>query len=84
MSEECNFNPNKKSDWQGELSVFLVVDAVFMRDRLALLPREPRVVVLVTGSMIAFYGGYATPSEMARLGAVLALDTRGLRRLEGQ
>jgi TRAP-type C4-dicarboxylate transport system permease large subunit len=30
-------------------------------------------VILLTGVMIALYGGYATPSETAGLGAVLAL-----------
>jgi hypothetical protein len=66
----------QKSDWQDELSVFLVVDAVFMRGRFALLLRVPPLVVLLTGFIIALHGGYATPSEMAGLGAVLALDTR--------
>jgi C4-dicarboxylate transporter DctM subunit len=38
-----------------------------------LLPRVLPFVILLTGVMIALYGGYATPSETAGLGAVLAL-----------
>jgi len=37
------------------------------------LPRVLPFVVLLTGVMIALYGGFATPSETAGLGAVLAL-----------
>jgi TRAP-type C4-dicarboxylate transport system permease large subunit len=44
-----------------------------MRDKFALLPRVLPFVVLLTGVMIALYGGFATPSETAGLGAVLAL-----------
>jgi hypothetical protein len=29
-------------------------------------------IILLTGVMIALYGGYATPSETAGLGAILA------------
>src|SRR5262249_38756038 len=39
----------------------------------ALLPRVLPFVVLLTGVMIALYGGFATPSETAGLGAVVAL-----------
>ena len=38
-----------------------------------MLPRVLPFVILLTGVMIALYGGYATPSETAGLGAVLAL-----------
>ncbi len=44
-----------------------------MRDKFALLPRVLPFIILLTGVMIALYGGYATPSETAGLGAVLAL-----------
>ena len=44
-----------------------------MRDKFAMLPRVLPFVILLTGVMIALYGGYATPSETAGLGAVLAL-----------
>ena len=38
-----------------------------------MLPRVVPFVVLLIGVMVALYGGYATPSETAGLGAVLAL-----------
>ncbi len=38
-----------------------------------MLPRVLPFVVLLIGVMVALYGGYATPSETAGLGAVLAL-----------
>ncbi len=37
------------------------------------IPRVAPFVLLLTGVMVALYGGYATPSETAGLGAVLAL-----------
>ena len=48
-------------------------DTYSMRDRLTALPRVLPFIVLLTGVMIALYGGFATPSETAGLGAVLAL-----------
>ena len=48
-------------------------DDLSMRDKFALLPRVLPFVVLLTGVMVALYGGFATPSETAGLGAVLAL-----------
>ena len=44
-----------------------------LRDRLQALPRVLPFLVLLTGVMVALYGGIATPSETAGLGAVLAL-----------
>jgi C4-dicarboxylate transporter DctM subunit len=44
-----------------------------LREKVELLPRVLPFVILLTGVMIALYGGYATPSETAGLGAVLAL-----------
>ncbi len=38
-----------------------------------MLPRVLPFVILLIGVMVALYGGYATPSETAGLGAVLAL-----------
>src|SRR5262245_34050346 len=57
----------------GTHSEILRVDTLSMRDKFALLPRVLPFVVLLTGVMIALYGGFATPSETAGLGAVLAL-----------
>jgi TRAP-type C4-dicarboxylate transport system permease large subunit len=44
-----------------------------MRERFSTLPRVLPFVVLLTGVMVALYGGYATPSETAGLGGLLAL-----------
>ena len=44
-----------------------------MAERMAALPLVLPFVVLLTGVMVALYGGIATPSETAGLGAVLAL-----------
>src|SRR4051794_38566165 len=60
----------KESGTQSEI---LRSDDLSMWDRFALLPRVLPFVVLLTGVMIALYGGYATPSETAGLGAVLAV-----------
>src|SRR5436305_982223 len=57
----------------GAESELLRVDTMSTRDKVALLPRVLPFVILLTGVMIALYGGYATPSETAGLGAVLAL-----------
>src|SRR5207253_2161755 len=57
----------------GVFSELLREDLLTLRDKFALLPRVLPFVILLTGVMIALYGGYATPSETAGLGAVLAL-----------
>jgi C4-dicarboxylate transporter, DctM subunit len=57
----------------GAFSELLREDTLSFRDKFALLPRVLPFVILLTGVMIALYGGYATPSETAGLGAVLAL-----------
>jgi C4-dicarboxylate transporter, DctM subunit len=57
----------------GMMSELLRPDELTMRDRFELLPRVLPFVILLTGVMIALYGGFATPSETAGLGAVLAL-----------
>jgi C4-dicarboxylate transporter, DctM subunit len=57
----------------GAYSQLLQEDKLTTREKFALLPRVLPFVILLTGVMIALYGGYATPSETAGLGAVLAL-----------
>jgi tripartite ATP-independent transporter DctM subunit len=57
----------------GVTSELLRADTLTIRDKFALLPRVLPFVTLLTGVMVALYGGYATPSETAGLGAVLAL-----------
>ncbi|MGI4940241.1 MAG: TRAP transporter large permease [Janthinobacterium lividum] len=54
-------------------SEILRQDTYTMKDKLASLPRVLPFLVLLTGVMVALYGGIATPSETAGLGAVLAL-----------
>jgi tripartite ATP-independent transporter DctM subunit len=57
----------------GAASALLDVDAFTLRQRVEMLPRVVPFVVLLIGVMLALYGGYATPSETAGLGALLAL-----------
>jgi len=54
-------------------SEILRQDTYTLRDKLVALPRVLPFLVLLTGVMVALYGGIATPSETAGLGAVLAL-----------
>ena len=60
-------------DDTGTYSELLRPDDLSMWDKFALLPRVLPFVILLTGVMIALYGGFATPSETAGLGALLAL-----------
>jgi tripartite ATP-independent transporter DctM subunit len=57
----------------GETSAILKRDDFTMSERFNVLPRVLPFVILLTGVMIALYGGYATPSETAGLGGLLAL-----------
>src|SRR5689334_27990 len=57
----------------GPRSAILQEDRYTMREKLTALPRVLPFLVLLTGVMVALYGGIATPSETAGLGAVLAL-----------
>ena len=54
-------------------SPILLAETYTMRERLAALPRVLPFLLLLTGVMVALYGGIATPSETAGLGAILAL-----------
>ena len=54
-------------------SEILRQDSYTFRDKMAALPRVLPFLILLTGVMVALYGGIATPSETAGLGAVLAL-----------
>jgi C4-dicarboxylate transporter DctM subunit len=60
-------------DQTGVHSELLREDDFTLWDKFALLPRVLPFVILLTGVMIALYGGFATPSETAGLGALLAL-----------
>jgi len=57
----------------GDKSAYLDETHLTLHEKVKMLPRVLPFVILLTGVMIALYGGYATPSETAGLGAVLAL-----------
>ena len=63
----------KVADAGGPRSEILRADTYSMRDRFKALPRVLPFLLLLTGVMVALYGGIATPSETAGLGAVMAL-----------
>ena len=60
-------------DKAGTYSALLEEDTLSVRDKINLLPRVLPFIILLTGVMFALYGGYATPSETAGLGAIMAL-----------
>ena len=60
-------------DSHGEESALLGQESFSLKEKLEMLPRVVPFVVLLTGVMVALYGGFATPSETAGLGALLAL-----------
>jgi tripartite ATP-independent transporter DctM subunit len=57
----------------GAKSAYLDENALTLRQKVEMLPRVLPFVILLIGVMVALYGGLATPSETAGLGAVLAL-----------
>jgi len=57
----------------GKHSALLETHAYTMSEKLSTLPRVAPFVILLTGVMVALYGGFATPSETAGLGGILAL-----------
>jgi tripartite ATP-independent transporter DctM subunit len=57
----------------GPSSAILIQDEFTLAERFNVLPRVLPFVLLLSGVMIALYGGYATPSETAGLGGLLAL-----------
>ncbi len=57
----------------GEKSALLEEHRYTFREKVSMLPRVLPFLILLTGVMVALYGGYATPSETAGIGAVLAL-----------
>ncbi|HXZ02756.1 MAG TPA: TRAP transporter large permease [Stellaceae bacterium] len=57
----------------GARSAIINEDSFTFLERLFALPRILPFLVLLLGVMLALYGGIATPSETAGLGAVLAL-----------
>jgi tripartite ATP-independent transporter DctM subunit len=63
----------QRSRADGTRSALLDSEPMTLAQRARLLPRVLPFVLLLTGVMVALYGGYATPSETAGLGALLAL-----------
>jgi tripartite ATP-independent transporter DctM subunit len=57
----------------GTRSAYLEQEQLTFKQKVEMLPRVVPFVLLLTGVMVALYGGLATPSETAGLGAVLAL-----------
>jgi len=59
-------------DAHGTHSSILERETFTLREKFEMLPRVVPFVVLLIGVMFALYGGFATPSETAGLGALLA------------
>ena len=57
----------------GPKSPYLEVEHFTLAQKVEMLPRVLPFIVLLIGVMVALYGGLATPSETAGLGALLAL-----------
>jgi C4-dicarboxylate transporter DctM subunit len=57
----------------GAKSAYLDKEHFTLTQKVEMLPRVLPFLVLLIGVMVALYGGYATPSETAGLGGLLAL-----------
>jgi C4-dicarboxylate transporter DctM subunit len=57
----------------GAKSAYLETEHFTLRQKVEMLPRVLPFIILLIGVMVALYGGYATPSETAGLGALMAL-----------
>jgi tripartite ATP-independent transporter DctM subunit len=57
----------------GEKSAYLEDEQFTMGQKVEMLPRVLPFVILLIGVMVALYGGFATPSETAGLGALMAM-----------
>ena len=57
----------------GHRHAYLDAKTYTLHEKVEMLPRVLPFVILLIGVMVALYGGYATPSETAGLGGVLAL-----------
>ena len=57
----------------GEKSAYLEEEHFTMAQKVEMLPRVLPFLVLLLGVMVALYGGYATPSETAGLGGLMAM-----------
>jgi tripartite ATP-independent transporter DctM subunit len=57
----------------GVKSAYLDTEHFTLKQKVEMLPRVLPFVILLLGVMVALYGGYATPSETAGLGGLMAL-----------
>ncbi len=57
----------------GAKSAYLEVEHFSLAQKVEMLPRVLPFLILLLGVMVALYGGYATPSETAGLGGLMAL-----------
>ena len=57
----------------GVKSAYLETEHFTLTQKVEMLPRVLPFVLLLTGVMVALYGGFATPTETAGLGGLLAL-----------
>lgn len=62
----------------GERSAILAEEHYTLRQKLGMLLWVAPFVIILAGVMIVLYAGYATPSETAGVGAILALAVVGL------
>ena len=62
----------------GVKSAHLEVTTYTLKEKVMLLAKVLPFIVLLVGVMVALYGGYATPSETAGLGALLAMVLIGI------
>ena len=62
------------STWrEGSASVLDRAGAYSLREKLEIMPRVLPFLLIILGVLVAMYGGYATPSETAAVGALLCL-----------
>jgi len=57
----------------GAKSAYLDEEEFTFAQKIEMLPRVMPFIILLIGVMVALYGGYATPSETAGLGALMAM-----------
>ena len=62
----------------GVKSAHLEVTHYTVKEKVLLLAKVLPFIILLVGVMVALYGGYATPSETAGLGALLAMTLIGI------
>ncbi len=62
----------------GAKSAHLEVTHYTPKEKVMLLAKVLPFIILLVGVMVALYGGYATPSETAGLGAILAMALIGV------